>query len=82
MELKVRIPLEALRGDKALQAIEGLGEVLSNGIECHWPDHESEFRELQAMIRGVDCSARFLSRGLGQRAGPSGGRWWFRLPRR
>ena len=60
-ELKVKIALEALRGDRTLQevaskhqvhpnpvgtwkrqAIEGLGEVCSNGVERRRRDHESK----------------------------------------
>ena len=64
-ELKAKIALEALRGDRTLQeiaskhqvhpnqvstwkrqAIDGLGEVFSNGGERRRRDHESEIRDL------------------------------------
>ena len=68
-ELKARIALEALRGDRTLQeiasqhqvhpnqvstwkrqAIDGLGDVFSNGVERRRRDHESELRDLHAKI--------------------------------
>ena len=64
-DLKAKVALEALRGDRTLQeiaskhqvhrnqvstwkrqAIEGLGEVFSNGVGRHRRDHESAVREL------------------------------------
>ena len=64
-ELKAKVALEALRGDRTLQeitskhqvhpnqvstwkrqAMEGLGEMFSNGVERRRRDHESEVREL------------------------------------
>ncbi len=68
-ELKAKVALEALRGDRTLQeiaskhqvhpnqvstwkrqAMEGLGEMFSNGVERRRRDHESEVRELHAKI--------------------------------
>ena len=70
-DLKAKVALEALRGDRTLQeiaskhqvhpnqvstwkrqAIEGLGEVFSNGVDRRRRDHESEVRELHAKTVG------------------------------
>ena len=84
-ELKAKIALEALRGDRTLQeiaskhqvhpnqvgawkrqAIEGLAEVFSNGVERHRRDNESEVRELHAKIGELIVERDFLSRGPGR----------------
>ena len=84
-ELKAKIALEALRGDRTLQeiaskhqvhpnqvgawkrqAIEGLGEVFSNGVEHRRRDHEGEVRELHAKIGELIVGRDFLSRGSGR----------------
>ena len=84
-ELKARIALEALRGDRTLQeiaskhqihpnqvstwkrqAIDGLGEVFSNGVERRGRDHESELRDLHAKIGELTVERDFLSRGSGR----------------
>ena len=80
-ELKAKVALEALRGDRTLQeiaskhrvhpnpvrtwkrqAIEGLGEMFSNGVERRRRDHESEVHELHAKIGELtverDCKFR------------------------
>ena len=76
-ELKAKIALEALRGDRTLQeiaskhqvhpnqvstwkrqAIDGLGEVFSNGGERRRRDHESEIRDLHAKIGALDPSRK------------------------
>ena len=78
-ELKARIALEALRGDRTLQeiaskhqvhpnqvstwkrqAIDGLGEVFSNGVERRGRDHESELRDSSREDRRVDGGAGFF----------------------
>ena len=84
-ELKAKIALEALRGDRTLQeiaskhqvhpnqvstwkrqAIDGLGEVFSNGSERRRRDHESEIRDLHAKIGELTVERDFLSRGSGR----------------
>ena len=84
-ELKARIALEALRGDRTLQeiasqhqvhpnqvstwkrqAIDGLGDVFSNGVERRRRDHESELRDLHAKIGELTVERDFLSRGSGR----------------
>ena len=84
-ELKAKIALEALRGDRTLQeiaskhqvhpnqvstwkrqAIDGLGDVFSNGGERHRRDHESEIRDLHAKIGELTVERDFLSRGSGR----------------
>ncbi len=46
------------------QAIEGLGEVFSNGAERNRRDHEDEVRELHAKIGELTVERDFLSKGL------------------
>ena len=84
-ELKAKIALEALRGDRTLQeiaskhqvhpnqvstwkrqAIDGLGEVFSNGVVRRRRDHESEIRDLHAKIGELTVERDFLSRGSGR----------------
>ncbi len=84
-ELKAKVALEALRGDRTLQeiaskhqvhpnqvstwkrqAMEGLGEMFSNGVERRRRDHESEVRELHAKIGELTVERDFLSRGSGR----------------
>ena len=84
-ELKAKIALEALRGDRTLQeiaskhqvhpnqvstwkrqAIDGLGDVFSNGVERRRRDHESELRDLHAKIGELTVERDFLSRGSGR----------------
>ena len=48
------------------QAIEGLGEVFTNGVERHRRDHESEVRELHAKIGELIVERDCLSRGSGR----------------
>ena len=48
------------------QAVAGLGEVFSNGVERHRRDHESEVRELDAKIGELIVERDFLSRGSGR----------------
>ena len=78
-DLKAKLALEALRGDRTLQeiaskhqvhpnqvrtwkrqAIEGLGEVFSNGVGRRWRDHESEVRELHAKIGELTIGTGFF----------------------
>ena len=82
-DLKAKVALEALRGDRTLQeiaskhqvhpnqvstwkrqAIEGLGEVFSNGVDRRRRDHDSEVHELHAKIGELTVERDFLSRGL------------------
>ena len=84
-ELKAKVALEALRGDRTLQeiaskhqvdpnqmstwkrqAMEGLGEMFSNGVERRRQDQESEVRELHAKIGELTVEREFLSRGSGR----------------
>lgn len=46
------------------QAIDGLGEVFSNGTDCERQDHESEVRDLHAKIGQLTVERDFLARGL------------------
>ena len=46
------------------QAIEGLGEVFSNGPERDRQDHEGEVRELHAKIGQLMMERGFLAGGL------------------
>ena len=81
-ELKAKVALEALRGDRTLQeiaskhqvhpnpvstwkrqAMEGLGEMFSNGVERRRRDHESEVRELHAKIGELTVERDVLSEG-------------------
>ena len=48
------------------QAMEGLGEMFSNGVEGRRRDHESEVRELHAKIGELTVERDFLSRGSGR----------------
>ena len=48
------------------QAIEGLGEVFSNGVGRRRRDHESEVHELHAKIGELTVERDFLSRGSGR----------------
>ena len=48
------------------QAIEGLGEVFSNGVDRRRRDHESEVRELHAKIGELTVERDFLSTGSGR----------------
>ena len=76
-DLKAKIALEALRGDRTLQeiaskrqvhpnqvstwkrqAIDGLGEVFSNGGERRRRDHESEIRDLVSRVRSMSRAER------------------------
>ena len=91
-ELKAKVALEALRGDRTLQeiaskhqvhpnqvstwkpqAMEGFGEMFSNGVERRRRDHESEVRELHAKIGELTVERNFFSRGSGRRAGRAPG---------
>lgn len=46
------------------QAIDGLGEVFSNGTDRERQDHENEVRDLHAKIGELTVERDFLSRGL------------------
>ncbi len=46
------------------QAIDGLGEVFSNGVDRARSDHEAEVKELHAKIGELTVVNDFLSRGL------------------
>ena len=82
-ELKAKIALEALRGDRTLQeiaskhqvhpnqvstwkrqAIDGLGEVFSNGGERRRRDHESEIRDLHAKIGELTVERDMMDKPL------------------
>ena len=72
-DLKAKLALEALRGDRTLQeialkhqVIEGLGEVFSNGVGRRRRDHESEVRELHAKIGELTFGRDFLSSRSGR----------------
>ena len=72
-DLKAKLALEALRGDRTLQeialkhqAIEGFGEVFSNGVGHRRRDHESEVRELPAKIGELTVGRDFLSSRSGR----------------
>ncbi len=82
-EIKAKVALEALRGDKTIheiaarykvhpnqvsgwkrQAVDGLGEVFSNGADRARGDHEAEVRDLHAKIGELTVERDFLARGL------------------
>ena len=46
------------------QAVDGLGEVFSNGANRACRDHESEVRDLHAKIGELTVERDFLARGL------------------
>ena len=46
------------------QAVDGLDEVFSNGVDRARRDHESEIKELHAKIGELTVVNDFLSRGL------------------
>ncbi len=46
------------------QAIEGLGDVFSSGVDRERQDHESEVRDLHAKIGQLTVERDFLARGL------------------
>ena len=46
------------------QAIDGLGDVFSNGIDRARQDHETEVRDLHAKIGELTVERDFLARGL------------------
>ena len=46
------------------QAVDGLGEVFSNGVDRARRDHESEVRDLHAKIGELMVERDFLARGL------------------
>jgi len=46
------------------RAIDGLGEVFSNGAERAGRDHEAEVRDLHAKIGELTVERDFLARGL------------------
>ena len=46
------------------QAIDGLGEVFSNGVDRARRDHESDIRDLHAKIGQLTVERDFLARGL------------------
>ena len=46
------------------QAIDGLGEVFSNGVDHARRDHESEVHSLHAKIGQLTVERDFLARGL------------------
>ena len=46
------------------QAIDGLGEVFSNGADPARQDHETEVRDLHAKIGELTVERDFLARGL------------------
>ena len=46
------------------QAMDGLGEVFSNGLDRDRRDHESEVRDLHAKIGELTVERVFLARGL------------------
>jgi transposase len=46
------------------QAIDGLGEVFSNGVDRERQDHESEVRDLHAKVGQLTVERDFLARGL------------------
>ena len=81
-DLKAKVALEALRGDRTLQeiaskhqvhpnqvstwkrqAIEGLGEVFSNGVGRRRRDHDSEVHELHAKIGELTVERDFCPEG-------------------
>ncbi len=46
------------------QAMDGLGEVFSNGMDRAHRDHEIEVRDLHAKIGELTVERDFLARGL------------------
>ena len=46
------------------QAVDGLGEVFSNGADRARGDHEAEVRDLHAKIGELTVERDFLARGL------------------
>jgi transposase len=46
------------------QAVDGLGEVFSNGVDRARRDHESDVRDLHAKIGELTVERDFLARGL------------------
>ena len=46
------------------QAVDGLGDVFSNGIDRARQDHETEVRDLHAKIGELTVERDFLARGL------------------
>jgi len=46
------------------QAIEGLGEVFSSGVDRERQDHETELHDLHAKIGQLTVERDFLARGL------------------
>ena len=97
-DLKAKVALEALRGDRTLQeiaskhqvhpnqvspwkrqAIEGLGEVFSNGVDRRRRDHESEVHELHAKIGELTVERDFLVHPVNGEVPPVKGRPW-KLP--
>jgi transposase-like protein len=46
------------------QAVDGLGEVFSNGVDRARRDHESDVRDLHAKIGELTVDRDFLARGL------------------
>ena len=46
------------------QAVDGLGEVFSNGVDRVRRDHESDVRDLHAKIGELTVERDFLARGL------------------
>ena len=46
------------------QAVDGLGEVFSNGVDHARRDHETEVRDLHAKIGELTVERDFLARGF------------------
>ena len=46
------------------QAVDGLGEVFSNGVDDARRDHETEVRDLHAKIGELTVERDFLARGF------------------
>jgi len=53
------------------QAVAGLGEVFTNGVDRARRDHESEVRDLHAKIGELTVERDFLARGFKRWAGGS-----------
>ena len=53
------------------QAVDGLGEVFSNGADHARRDHDSEVHNLHAKIGQLTVEGDFLARGLKRCAGSS-----------
>jgi len=51
-------------GDWKRRAIDGLGEVFSNGVDRERQDHESEIHDLHAKIGQLTVERDFLAGGL------------------